>query len=98
MEWGILLGIAGLAVMIQLAFFLLYIRLGRSEESVYPQVTGETGDRSAVTGSSSRSVDTSQSQQAQSPTGDARVCPNCGYENEWEPVFTYCSNCVAKLG
>jgi hypothetical protein len=29
--------------------------------------------------------------------GNERICPYCGTENEPEPLFTYCRNCVRRF-
>lgn len=94
MEWGFILAIVAFAALLQLAFFWYFLKVGQRNESVYPKLAGDSGDDSAFV----------RSNQPQGhPTdhdgeGDRLTCQTCGFENEWDAVFTYCANCASKLG
>ena len=90
MDWSVVFAIIAFAAVLQLAFFWYYLRAGQRADSVYPQAAGEnasaTGGNKSATG------------QAPAGDGDVVVCQDCGHDNHWDPTFTYCANCVAKLG
>lgn len=92
MEWGMLLAIVGFAALVQLAFFWYYLRLGQRNESVYPQATSESGDPTVSNHQSG-----SRNRGGAGADTPILTCQECGYDNTWNPVFTYCGNCVEKL-
>lgn len=93
MEWGMLLAIVGLATLLQLAFFWYYIRLGRRNDSVYPSLTGNSSDNATQQASNTRSQPQRQAHDEKSTF----KCDTCGFENEWDSVYTFCGRCVSKL-
>lgn len=93
MDWSVVFAIVAFAALLQLAFFWYYMRSGSRTESVYPQAAGESGEHARVSGGN-KTTGGPQSD------GDTTVftCGECGFDNHWDPTFTYCANCVAKLG
>lgn len=91
-----LLAIVGLATLLQLAFFWYYVRRGQGNDSIYPKLPGDSGDNTAR---ASANVP-AQAPGGGSPEGEDTVvrCETCGFENRWDPVYTYCGRCVSKLG
>lgn len=92
MDWNVVFAIVALAAIFQLAFFWYYLRAGDRRESVYPNATGESGESSSVSGAKrghSRHLDDDDT---------IVTCQECGYDNKWESVFTYCANCASKIG
>lgn len=93
MEWSLLLAIVGVAALLQLVFFWYYLRLGQGSSQLGSPLTGEQGS----TGQVSNDVDRQSG-------GDPRqeevvlTCDQCGHDNEWDPIFTYCGNCLNKIG
>lgn len=93
MEWGLLLALVAIAAVLQLMFFWYYLRLGQSGESVYASATSESTDH-GTRSSGNNTVDRSPS----SDDDTLVTCPNCGFDNDWEPTYSFCANCIEKLG
>lgn len=92
MDWNVVFAIVALAAVFQLAFFWYYLRSGQRRDSVYPNAAGESGETASVTGAN-------QGHTTQMDTDETVVtCQECGFENHWEPTFTYCANCATKVG
>ncbi len=97
MEWGMLMVLVGIAALLQLAFFWYYLRLGQSGDSTIPGPTSNSSDHGSGA-NSNPGVDKQGTNEADGGDDGVVTCPNCGHENEWEPTYEYCSNCVTKLG
>lgn len=96
MEWGFILAIIGFAALLQLAFFLYFIRAGQRGDTMYPSATSETGDDATFKSSNQQAKSSSHT----STTGEGQIltCQACGFDNNWESVYTYCGNCATKVG
>lgn len=93
MDWSVVFAIVVFAAVLQLAFFWYYLRAGQRADSPYPRATGESADNPAA-----HSGQQHRGGQSSAAGEDALVCPECGHENHWDVVFTYCGNCVTKIG
>lgn len=91
MDWSVVFAIIAFAAVLQLAFFWYYLRSGQRSDSPYPAAAGESGENPGVSGSNSS---TSSTQDDGEPVV---TCQECGFDNHWEPTFTYCANCITKL-
>ncbi|MFP4591413.1 MAG: hypothetical protein ACLFMX_01685 [Halobacteriales archaeon] len=93
MEWSLLLAIVGVAALLQLVFFWYYLRAGQRSGQFGRPMTGE--QRPAT--QAGNEVD---SRSTGAPRDEAPVvtCEQCGFDNQWDKVFTYCGNCLSKLG
>lgn len=67
------------------------------ESSNEPDVTRETPVTNDLATTDGNASNTQSSQTNQHATGN-RFCPECGAQNESEPVFSYCRNCASPLG
>lgn len=94
MDWSVVFAIVILATVLQLAFFLYYLRSGQRTESVYPRAAGESMDTpsGAVRNQGAANTNTPEED------GTSVTCTECGYDNPWDPIFTYCANCTAPVG
>lgn len=93
MDWSVVFVLIAFAAVLQLAFFWYYLRSGGQADSPYPTVTGESGENTPASGTNQHSATNSQ------PQDEALItCQECGHENHWDQVFTYCANCVTQLG
>lgn len=92
MDWGMLFAIVAFAALLQLTFFWYYLRAGQRHDSVYPSATSESSDNPGFSAGS-------QSSNTQGSGDELHVtCSSCGFDNAWDSTFTYCANCVEKLG
>ncbi|MFW6448165.1 MAG: hypothetical protein ACOC0X_01340 [Halobacteriota archaeon] len=93
MEWSLLLAIVGVAALLQLVFFWYYLRAGQRSGQFGRAVTGE--QRPTTQGGNE--VDR---RGGGAPRDEELLvtCEQCGFDNEWDTVFTYCGNCLNKLG
>lgn len=96
MEWGFILAIIGFAALLQLAFFLYFIKAGQSGDSVYPSAASESGEESSFNPTGQQS--NASSQRPSTDESHLLTCQECGFENNWDAVFTYCANCTTQLG
>lgn len=93
MEWSLLLAIVGVAALLQLVFFWYYLRLGQGSSQLGNPLTGDQGSTAQASNEAERRSG-----------GDPRredlviTCDECGHDNEWDAVFTYCANCLNKIG
>ncbi len=92
MDWNVVFAIVALAALFQLAFFWYYLKSGQRRDSVYPSATGESSDNTTVPQGNQRA--------SGHPTGGTDpvlTCSECGYENEWDPTFSFCANCASQI-
>ncbi len=92
MEWSLLLAIVGVAALLQLVFFWYYLRLGQGNSQLGSPMSGDQT-------SSAQASNEADHRGGADPHRDELLltCQECGHENEWDPVFTYCESCLTKI-
>ena len=90
--------------LLHLAIYYYYLRGEDDDGSAHRSLSGENGgDYPSGNPLAAENVDRNSErrefvQRAREDAEDGRRCPHCGTVNDSESAYTFCHNCVGRLG